>query len=89
MRDKVERNPHIWQNWADVLHRWGVQDFVAELLVITGPLNLLGAQVVYLGLPFLNQVMPAGHVEALAHILENPEETQAFSKFIRQNPATD
>ena len=78
------KDQHIWQNWADRLHRWGMQDLVAALLEATGPLNLLGAQVVYLGQPLLNQFLPDNHLDALANLLENPKETQAFTNFLRQ-----
>ncbi|MBM3145637.1 MAG: hypothetical protein FJ010_11850 [Chloroflexi bacterium] len=77
-------NQHIWQAWADTLHRWGVGDLVAVILDATGPLNLLGAQVVYLSQPFFNQVLPEGHWDALADVLENPTRTQAFTAFLRQ-----
>ena len=80
----MKNNRHIWQKWAENLHRWGVQDLVATLLEVTGPLNLLGAQVVYLGQPLFNQVLPAGHLDALAGVLEDPEETQAFTSLLRQ-----
>jgi hypothetical protein len=80
----VKNNRHIWQKWADNLHRWGVQDLVATLLEATGPLNLLGAQVVYLGQPLFNQVLPEDHLDALASVLEDPEETQAFTTLLRQ-----
>ncbi|MFH1635279.1 MAG: hypothetical protein ABIG63_14905 [Chloroflexota bacterium] len=80
----MKEDKHIWQVWADLLCRWGVQDIVAALLEATGPLNLLGAQAVYLGQPLLNQILPAGHLDALANLLEDPEEIQAFSSFLRQ-----
>lgn len=78
------QDQHIWQIWADKLHQWGVQDLVAVLLEATGPLNLLGAQVVYLGQPLLNSVLPEVHLEALADMLENPKDTQAFTDLLRQ-----
>ena len=56
---------------------------VAALLEATGPLNLLGAQAVYLGQPLFNLILPDGHSEALANVLENPEETRAFTEFLR------
>lgn len=85
----VNQNRHIWQIWAGILHRWGVQDLVAVLLEAIGPLNLIGAQAVYIGQPFLNSIVPEGHLEALADVLEDPEKTQAFTSFLRQESGQD
>ena len=79
----MNKNQHIWQIWAGFLHRWGVQDIAAVILKATGPLSLIGAQVVYVGQPLLNWVMPEGHLEALANMLEDPKETQAFTTFLQ------
>jgi hypothetical protein len=81
---QVDQNRQIWQIWARILHRWGVQDLVAALLEAIGPLNLIGAQAVYIGQPFLNALVPEGHLEALADVLEDPEKTQAFTSFLRE-----
>lgn len=81
---RVNRNRHIWQVWNDTLHRWGLDDLVALALEALGPLNLLGAQVVYLSQPFLGQLLPEGHWDALAEALENPAQTQALSDYLRQ-----
>ncbi len=89
MKDKLARNQQIWQKWAAALHRWGLQDYIATILEVTGPLNLLGAQMVYLGQPFLQQVISADQVAALTDLLENPTEARAFSKFVRQPPASE
>jgi len=57
---------------------------VATLLEATGPLNLLGAQVVYLGQPLLKQVLPEDQLDALADMLENPKQTRAFTDYLRK-----
>jgi hypothetical protein len=75
---------HIWQDWARILQRWGLQDIVASLLEAFGPLNLLGAQVVYLGQPLLGHLAPIDHLEALAHMLEDRADTQAFISILRE-----
>jgi len=80
----VVKNQHIWQNWANILHRWGMQEMVATLLEATSPLNFIGAQVVYLGQPFLKTILPEEHLTAFADLLENPEESKEFSVFLRQ-----
>jgi len=81
---RVNSNQHIWQVWNESLHRWGLDDLAALILDAMGPLNLLGAQVVYLSQPFLGQFLPEGHWDALAELLENPGQTQAFSAYLRQ-----
>jgi len=75
---------HIWGAWADLLHRWGVQDATATLLESLGPLTLLGAQVVYLGQPVLNLVAPNNHLTALANMLEDSAETRAFVTYLKE-----
>ncbi|MBN1669265.1 MAG: hypothetical protein JW862_19385 [Anaerolineales bacterium] len=80
----MEAHRHIWQAWERALDRWGIKELVATLLEAIGPLNLLGAQVVYLGQPFLNRVLPAGYLDVLAGVLEDPEITQDFTRFLRE-----
>ena len=82
-------NQYIWKNWAETLHRWGAQELVATLLEAVGPLNLIGAQVVYLGQPILNMILPEDHVNAFASLLDNPEETRAFTHFLRDSIRAD
>jgi len=74
----VNENPHIWQTWANLLHRWGLQEITAIVLDGVKPLNLLGAQVIYLGQPLFRQLVANDHLEALANVLEDPKQTQAF-----------
>jgi hypothetical protein len=80
----VEANQHIWHIWANNLHRWGVKDWVASFLEAAGPLTVLCAQAVYIGQPLLNNTFPAGHLDALAQLLEEPRQAQAFVSFLRE-----
>ena len=80
----MTENRHIWQNWVDVLHKWGMQEVAATLLEATGPLNFVGAQAVYLSQPLLKTILPEDQINAFADLLDNPEETKAFTKFIRE-----
>jgi hypothetical protein len=80
----VEQNLHIWQTWTETLNRWGMKDLTATLLDALGPFGLLGAQLVYLGQPFLTPFLPDGHLDALANMLERPQETAAFVSLLRQ-----
>lgn len=81
----MKQNSKIWQTWAETLTRWGVKDLTATFLEALGPLNLLGAQLVYLGQPFLNPFFTQRNLDMLADLLENPQETQAFIALLRQS----
>ncbi len=74
---------HIWQTWAEHLHRWGLSNLAATFLEAAGPLTLLAAQIVYLGQPMFSPFVPEDHFEALTKIFEEPGETQAFIDFLR------
>lgn len=76
----------IWQIWASNLHRWGIENWVAALLEAAGPLSVLGAQAVYFGHPILRGAVPDSYMEALAHMLEEPSQTQAFVSLLREEP---
>ena len=80
----MDADHHLWRVWANGLQRWGLQELVASVLEAFGPLSLLGAQIVYLGQPLLNQTVSASHMEAFAHMLENRDETQAFVAMLRE-----
>ncbi|MFQ5616301.1 MAG: hypothetical protein ACE5GO_07560 [Anaerolineales bacterium] len=88
MIDMRDEHP-IWQTWAGFLHRWGLQDFMAWLLEAIEPINLLGAQLVYIGEPLLDVFVPDGHTKALAQLLEEPKETQAFVKFLKEEKTSE
>lgn len=83
------KNRHIWNDWAETLHRWGVQEIVATLLEATEPLNFIGAQFVYLSQPILSHVWPEDHIHAFTDLLENPAEARAFTHFLRHRQSTD
>lgn len=81
----VISHPHIWRNWAHALHRWGLEDWVAVFLESAGPLTVLGAQMVYLGQPLLQHALPKDQLAALAGMLEEPAQAQAFADFLRED----
>lgn len=64
-----------------------MREVAATLLDAMEPLNFIGAQLVYLGQPMLNTFFPEDQINAFVDLLENPEETKAFSHFLRQEPA--
>jgi hypothetical protein len=74
----------VWQIWAERLKGWGMSEFAASVLEATGPINLVGAQLVYISQPVLDGIFPAGHLNALASLLEEPEQTEAFVKSLRE-----
>ena len=80
----MKQNLQIWHNWADNLNRWGVKDLTVTILEALGPLSLLGAQLVYVGQPFIDSFFPKGYLESLANLFENPQEKQEFIAFLRQ-----
>ena len=68
-----------WSQWAESLRRLKLDGFVAWFLEAGAPLTILGAQAVYLSQPFLG----GEKTKALAHMLEEENETQAFIRFLR------
>jgi hypothetical protein len=79
---------HIWVSWERWLHRWGVQDLASTFLEAIGPMTILGAQGIYLLQPWFYRLLPDGHLEALIALLEDPNETQAFIRYLREETAT-
>ena len=72
----------LWPGWARLLQRWGVQDIASFILEAAGPLNILAAQMIYLGQPFLKQAMPADHLHALAALFEDQDEARSFAALL-------
>jgi hypothetical protein len=77
------QDDHIWQIWIKRLKQWGMQEFAASILEAAGPINLVGAQLVYVSQPLLDGIFPVDHLRALAGLLEEPEQTEAFVKTLR------
>ena len=73
-------NRTFWPAWAHFLQRWGLQEPAAALLEAAGPLTAVLAQVVYFGQPFV----PGRQGLALAELLEDRQESQAFAAFLRE-----
>jgi hypothetical protein len=76
--------PHIWQTWARALRHWGVQDLAAAFLESAGPLNLLGAQAVYLTQPVLGAFVSWDNLEMLANLLEDAGQRRAFTSLLQE-----
>ena len=68
-----------WSKWIETLHRFKLEGFVSLLLSAGAPLTLLGAQALYITQPFVG----GKSIEAVAHLLEDEDETQAFARYLR------
>ena len=68
-----------WAQWAETLRRFKMEGLASWLLEAGAPLTALGAQVLYLGQPFVG----GDKFSALAHMLEEDLETQAFARYLR------
>lgn len=77
------KNNSSWSSWARFLQHWGLHKPVAIILEAAGPLTLLFAQMVYFSRPFVGWNSTTGELEALAQMLENPEESRSFATFLR------
>jgi hypothetical protein len=80
----VDDNHQIWEDWVYILHRLGIGDLIASLLESSGSLTMLGAQLVYIGQPILNLILPADQINALVGLLEDEEQRRTFITFLRQ-----
>jgi len=75
-----------WPAWAEFLRRHSLEDLAAWALEAAGPLNLLGAQLLYFGGPLLRPALPGRQIESFAALLENETEARAFAAFLREDP---
>lgn len=74
-----------WPTWAEFLRRHGLESLAAWALEAAGPLNLVGAQLLYFGGPLLRPVFSHEQFEAFAGLLESEEEAHAFAAFLRED----
>lgn len=69
-----------WPRWAESLRTYQLHELTASLLEAGSPLALLGAQAVYFGRVFIINEQ----LTALAEMLEEESEVQAFASFIKE-----
>ena len=81
----MESSRAYWQIWLDSLHKQGVADLAAWFLDAAGPLNILGAQALYLSQPFLPATVLPG-MRALANLLEQEDEARDFTALLKGKP---
>ena len=76
--NNMKSTREYWPRWAESLRHYQLHELTALLLDAAGPLALLGAQVLYVGRAFIvnDQLM------ALAEMLEEESEAQAFASFL-------
>jgi len=73
-----------WQDWAQFLHHHDLQRPVALFLEAAGPLNLLMAQLIYLGSPLLTTGRLTGQLQNFAELLEDPSEARNFAAYLKE-----
>ena len=71
------------EKWIQALYNLRLQHFTAAFLEALGPINLLGAQLVYLSQPILSPFISQEQSRDFARILEDPSETDRFIKALR------
>ena len=74
-----------WPIWMDALHKKSLNELAAWVLEAAGPLNVLGAQVLYMGQPLVPSSTGRG-LRALASLLEDENETGAFVALLKRKP---
>jgi hypothetical protein len=74
----------FWPEWARFLHGWGLDHVAAALLETAGPLTIFLAQLVYVGQPLFGKGQPFGRLQALAGLLEDPDESRSFAIYLRE-----
>ena len=82
--DAISENRASWPGWAEFLRQHRLEYLAAWALEAAGPLTVLGAQALYLGGPLLRPALSNGFIEALADLLEDHSEAQAFAAFLRE-----
>jgi hypothetical protein len=74
-----------WPEWTETLRRLGLDGFAVWLLEASGPLNVIGAQLLYIGQPFVGSQVN-DQLLALANLLEEKGEAQAFAALLKGQP---
>jgi hypothetical protein len=83
-KDSIPEVRSVWSGWAEFLHRHELENLVAWALEASGPLAMLGAQALYIGGPLLRPALTDLQRDALAGLLEDPEEILAFTAYLRE-----
>ena len=84
-KNNMDSSRAYWPIWTDFLRRQGLTELAAWFLEASGPLNVLGAQLLYLGQPFAPASANQG-LRALADLLEQEEEARNFIALLKGKP---
>ena len=76
----MESSREFWHRWAESLRKYQLQNVVASFLEGTSPLALLGAQAIYFSGGFIKN----DQLTAIAAMLEDENEAQAFASYLNQ-----
>ncbi len=68
-----------WSSWAETLRRFKLDGLASWFLEAGSPLSALGAQMLFIGQPFLG----GKQINMVARMLEDEQETQAFVHYLR------
>ena len=71
------------EKWIKTLYKLRLQNLTATILEALGPMNILGAQLVYLSQPVLSPFIDNDQSQYIAKILEDPSETTSFINALR------
>ena len=82
---KIQKNR---EKWIKKLYNLRLQNLTATFLEALGPMNLLGAQLVYLSQPVLSPFISKDQSQDFAKILEDPSETALFIEALRNYEPT-
>ena len=82
---KIQKNR---EKWIKTLYNLRLQHLTATFLEALGPMNLLGAQLVYLSQPVLSPFISQDLSQDFAKILEDPSETALFIEALRNYEPT-
>ncbi len=74
----------MWVKWRTVLQKWGLRAYIATLLEALGPLNVVGAQLLYFSRPFVPGTTRKSQWQALARLLEDSEQRDLFTQFLQE-----
>jgi hypothetical protein len=75
-----------WPEWIEALRRRGLDGFAAWLLEAGGPVNIIGAQLLYISQPFIGSQAGDG-IRLVANLLEEEDEARAFAALLRRKPS--
>ena len=76
-------NQNNREKWIKTLYEMRLLNLAATILEALGPMNIIGAQLVYLTQPVLSPFFTSDQSQEFAKILEDPSETALFIKALR------